>query len=205
MFGIKVRTFWSYFSSIVTAIVLAVLIVIGLVKMAPPVHFSETEGVKIPHPEAAWINVQGVYVLVHPKCKTDLNDCVSLTKYEDSISAAYQLGRLDYVTVAVSLIAVVMAFAGLFGFLSIREKARIDAQETAKTTVKALGPDIEAAISRDVGDEVTRKLPSLVKSEIYRIIAESGSLSVEESDSDLSDPSFDDDVDAELPKKPKKK
>lgn len=176
------KKFLSYLAYTIASItVIAVLIV----ALSPTMHFRESEGIKIPRPEAGWVNIQGVYVLVHPKCKNVQNDsgCINLTEYEDSISAAYQLGRLDFVTVAVSLIAVVMAFGGLFGFLSIREKARADAKEAgikaaeevaAKAAIEVVLkklPVLETTVADHVAVKIMPQVVQLITEELNRQVA----------------------------------
>lgn len=174
-----IKKFLSFLAYTVASIAVIVMLIVAL---SPTVHFRESEGIKIPSPETGWLNIQGVYVLVHPKCKNTQQDnrCINLTEYEDSISAAYQLGRLDFVTVAVSLIAVVMAFGGLFGFLSIREKARADAKEAgikaaeevaakaAIDVVIAKFPELEKKVADDVAVKITPQVMQLITEELNR-------------------------------------
>lgn len=112
---------------------------------------------------SSWVGFQRVYVLTHPKCVDEVDDnCVTLTDYADEISAAYQLGRLDYVTVAVSLLAVVLGVAALFGFASIRQKSEVIAERVSKKIAKNSAAKAKAKL-KEAQDKVDAAVSAVEK------------------------------------------
>ena len=66
----------------------------------------------------------------------DFDKAISFCKMNpqacDGIAMAYQLGRLDFVSMSLTLLTVVVGVLGIFGFLSIREKSELIAKKTAE-------------------------------------------------------------------------
>jgi len=58
-------------------------------------------------------------------CQTNPQAC-------DGIAMAYQLGRLDFVSMSLTLLTVLVGVLGIFGFLSIKEKSEFIAKKTAE-------------------------------------------------------------------------
>ena len=144
----KLLHIWSVFKNFSAVLVICIFLgwVIALC-FNDPITIKQEDGTW--RETSSWVGFQRVYVLTHPKCEDDVNDkCVTLTEYADEISAAYQLGRLDYVTVAVSLLAVVLGIAALFGFASIRQKAEVIAVRVSKRIAKSSAEKAKAKLSK---------------------------------------------------------
>lgn len=58
--------------------------------------------------------------------------CVKLESVVDSISYASQLGRLDTVTLLLTVFGIVLGFAAIFGFLGIKESSENVAKNAAE-------------------------------------------------------------------------
>ncbi len=61
---------------------------------------------------------------------------LNLENVVDSISYAGQLGRLDTVTLLLSIFGVLFGFAAIFGFLHIKESSEAIARDVARETVE---------------------------------------------------------------------
>lgn len=69
-----------------------------------------------------------------------------------SILSAYGMGSLDLVAVCLTVLGVAVAVFGLFGFLTVRRDAMLEAKETAENTAA------ETAL-RYAKSEIAEKLP----------------------------------------------
>lgn len=52
----------------------------------------------------------------------------------DAIAVAYQLGRLDFVSVCLAALGVIVGLSAIFGFLGIKEKSEYLARKTSEET-----------------------------------------------------------------------
>lgn len=83
----------------------------------------------------------------------------------DSINIAVQLGRLDFISIALAMLAIAIGFVGIFGFMSIKEQARIDAKRVAEETAELMVtaylekhyPDILARLWEKVEPEIVAR------------------------------------------------
>lgn len=66
-------------------------------------------------------------------CAKTANDC---TQHLDAVRVAAELGRLDFVSVALLITATVVALGGIFGFLYIRERSEMIAKERSEAVAK---------------------------------------------------------------------
>jgi ribosomal protein L31E len=81
-------------------------------------------------------------------------------KSADSFAIAAELGRLDIVSISLTIFSVVVAFVAVFAFLHIREKAVVISQEIAA--------EVSKKFAEQVADEVTKK----VATEIAKVESE---------------------------------
>lgn len=58
--------------------------------------------------------------------------CIKLESVVDSISYASQLGRLDTITLVLTIFSIVLGFAAIFGFLGIKESSENVAKNAAE-------------------------------------------------------------------------
>jgi len=86
-------------------------------------------------------------------CEKNISHC-------DSIAIAYQLGRLDLVSVCLALVGVAIAMGAVFGFLSIREKSEYIAKSIAEKYIKEHLVEFE------------KKLPKLLEPKISMLFDE---------------------------------
>lgn len=87
-----------------------------------------------------------------------LESCdAAVCKSSDSFAIAAELGRLDILTLGLTIFSVVVAFVAVFAFFHIREKAMVVSQEIA------------AEISKKFAEEVAEKVTKKIASEIAQI------------------------------------
>jgi hypothetical protein len=83
--------------------------------------------------------------------------------HADAVSIAYQLGRLDFASVALTIIGVVFALLGVFGFMHLKDRAEFIAKKTTeecfKEYKKELTPKLEK-IARAYMEEALLDMPS---------------------------------------------
>jgi hypothetical protein len=65
--------------------------------------------------------------------------CVKLENVVDSISYAGQLGRLDTITLMLTIFGIVLGFVAIFGFMYIKEGSRIVAKEETEEWLSKKG------------------------------------------------------------------
>ncbi|ELV8635971.1 hypothetical protein QNE29_004352 [Vibrio vulnificus] len=64
------------------------------------------------------------------------NYCLDKKEGCDAISIAYQLGRLDFVSVCLAALGVIVGLSAVFGFLGIKEKSEYLAKKTTEDKLK---------------------------------------------------------------------
>ncbi|QOV29449.1 hypothetical protein INT50_12395 [Vibrio diabolicus] len=85
-------------------------------------------------------------------CKDNSQSC-------DGIAIAYQLGRLDFVSVCLALLGVIVGLSAIFGFLSIKEKSEVIAEKVAKAEIKSfLEKDAKQIVMRKVNEAVQEEM-----------------------------------------------
>ncbi|WP_196588041.1 hypothetical protein [Aliivibrio fischeri] len=62
--------------------------------------------------------------------------CLDKKEGCDAIAVAYQLGRLDFVSVCLAALGVIVGLSAVFGFLSIKEKSEYLAKKTSEETTE---------------------------------------------------------------------
>ncbi|WP_157727761.1 hypothetical protein [Stappia sp. ES.058] len=72
-----------------------------------------------------------------------------------AVAVAAQTHRLDLVSVLLAIIAILLAIGGLAGFFEIRYRARIAAQETARSECRTIAADL---LNNYVNDELPDKV-----------------------------------------------
>ncbi|HHJ4200034.1 hypothetical protein ACSZNT_00490 [Aeromonas veronii] len=72
----------------------------------------------------------------------------------DAIAVAYQLGRLDFVSVCLAALGIIVGLSAIFGFLGIKEKSEYLAKKTSEETT---------AIKLKEYDEM---MPSMLESKV---------------------------------------
>ncbi|EKF9738679.1 hypothetical protein ACOCGI_002783 [Vibrio cholerae] len=81
--------------------------------------------------------------------------CKSNTAACDSVSIAYQLGRLDFVSVCLALLGVIVGLSAIFGFLSIKEKSEVIAEKVATKEIRAfLDKDARSIVMLKVDEAI---------------------------------------------------
>ncbi|EHW0642971.1 hypothetical protein K1B32_004550 [Vibrio parahaemolyticus] len=85
-------------------------------------------------------------------CKENSQSC-------DSIAIAYQLGRLDFVSVCLALLGVIVGLSAIFGFLSIKEKSEVIAEKVAQAEIKRfLDKDARQIVMLKVNEAVQEEM-----------------------------------------------
>jgi len=83
----------------------------------------------------------------------------------DAVVVAAQTHRLDFVTVLLAIITIILAIGGLFAFFEIRYRAKIAAEQIARTECKIIaGSLLENYVNDELPDEV-RRLVELIMQE----------------------------------------
>lgn len=89
----------------------------------------------------------------------------------DSISAAYQLGRLDLVSVLLGCITIILAIFGLLGFGYIIYLAKQEASKVARQIAEDAKNIAELKAEHSVNDYIQRELPQIMQE--YLILRDS--------------------------------
>jgi len=63
--------------------------------------------------------------------------CLDKSEGCDAIAVAYQLGRLDFVSVCLAALGVIVGLSAVFGFLGIKEKSEYLAKKTSEESTLA--------------------------------------------------------------------
>ncbi|WED21416.1 hypothetical protein L3Q72_12370 [Vibrio sp. JC009] len=93
----------------------------------------------------------------------------------DSVSMAYQLGRLDFVSVCLALLGVIVGLSAIFVFLSIKEKSELIAEKVATEEIKAF-------IDRDARNIVMMKVDEAIRDTLSDGQPDRTEVSVDEAD-----------------------
>ncbi len=113
--------------------------------------------------------VDDVLAQVNQNHSTAQKGTVNLTK--DAISIAYQLGRLDFATFAITFVTVVIAIAGFAAFAGIKATA---IETTEKKILELLDdPDFENKIRFKMSEDIHSKVNSVVTKLIDESLSES--------------------------------
>lgn len=83
----------------------------------------------------------------------------------DAIFVAGQTHRLDIVTILLGAITVILAIGGLFAFFEIRYRAKIAAQETAKSECRTIAAELLKNYANDELPDEVRRLVELIMQE----------------------------------------
>ncbi len=76
-------------------------------------------------------------------CKKNNQPC-------DAISVAYQLGRLDLVSVSLAIVGVVVGLSVIFGFIGIKEKSELIAADVARKKMETYDQKVEERVQEAI-------------------------------------------------------
>lgn len=93
-------------------------------------------------------------------CKSNPQSC-------DSVAIAYQLGRLDLVSVCLAFLGVIVGLSAVFGFFSIKEKSEVIANEVAH----GCATTIAKQSANNIANDVAKKVASEISEEHAKAIA----------------------------------
>ncbi len=86
---------------------------------------------------------------------SDLNqDSQNLLNVIDAISYSSQLGRLDFISITLALLGIVIGFGAIFGFLHIKETSENIARTASETWIRENVERIKEDIVRKILKEV---------------------------------------------------
>lgn len=80
-----------------------------------------------------------------------------LPQANDSIAAAYQLGRLDLITVLLAVVTLLFALAAIPGFFYFKYRA----EQAARDEVRARTNEIAEQVEREAISKIEERLPTL--------------------------------------------
>lgn len=80
---------------------------------------------------------------LHDFCKNNQQPC-------DAISVAYQLGRLDLVSVSLAIIGVVVGLSVILGFIGIKEKSEFIAAQIASDKMDSYDEMVEKRVQEAI-------------------------------------------------------
>lgn len=111
---------------------------------------------------AALIYLQGflpVHIVNADSCRATADGRVICDGSVNAVSVALQLGRLDLVTLALTILAAVIGLVGFFGYLGIRERTELIAGNIAKDRADHW---MEHYRTREIPQQVARAADSLI-------------------------------------------
>ncbi|MBM6550697.1 hypothetical protein [Marinomonas ostreistagni] len=95
---------------------------------------------------------------------------VSTALHADAISIAYQLGRLDFASLALALIGVVFAILGVFGFMHLKDRAEFIAKKTTEECFEQFKKEMSEKLEQDAIKYMEESVPDLFQdyAELYK-------------------------------------
>ncbi|WP_367717225.1 hypothetical protein AB2N04_04045 [Nitratireductor sp. GISD-1A_MAKvit] len=83
----------------------------------------------------------------------------------DAVAVAAQTHRLDFASVLLSIVGILLAVGGLFAFFEIRYRAKIAAVETARIECRTIAKSLLKGYVNDELPSEVRRLVELIKQE----------------------------------------
>jgi len=95
---------------------------------------------------------------------------ISTELHADAISIAYQLGRLDFASLALALIGVVFAILGVFGFMHLKDRAEFIAKKTTEECFEKFKKEMSEKLEQDAVKYMEESVPDLFQdyAELYK-------------------------------------
>ncbi|MAS05271.1 MAG: hypothetical protein CL534_11375 [Ahrensia sp.] len=83
----------------------------------------------------------------------------------DAVFVAAQTHRLDFISLVLTAITIILAFGGLFAFFEIRYRAKIAAQDTARSECRSIAAELLKNYANDELPDEVRRLVELIMQE----------------------------------------
>jgi len=80
----------------------------------------------------------------------------------DAVFVAAQTHRLDLISILLTAIAIILAFGGLFAFFEIRYRAKLVAQDTARSECRTIAAELLKNYANDELPDEVRRLVELI-------------------------------------------
>ena len=102
----------------------------------------------------------------HAGATYPISNCVHVREIDDSLHTAAQLGRLDVISLALTVLSVSIAFATIGGYVTVRHAAIRSAREEAPNAINAVLPGL---LSLDILAQALKDNPEILMRTMNRI------------------------------------